>query len=178
MGPAPLLQCITQRIYLLSQTIGCIEPCRMLFLKRLLEAAMWAPHHGPPSGQFVVFGCKSIAEMQLMTPAMCDAHWRDVGWASGKHGEEECYLSLRKMFENANKAQYHTLWPSSCGIMRAPSASASGHAPCRICISRRVGLACFWSSWHAAARESDEMRLFLGYGNRGSMLGVLRSCRL
>ncbi len=27
-----------------------------------------------------------------------------------------------------------------------------------------AGLACYWSSWHAAARDSREMKGFLGMG--------------
>ena len=33
------------------------------------------------------------------------------------------------------------------------------------------GLACYWSSWHAAARDSDEMRAFLGMDREDCFLG-------
>ena len=33
------------------------------------------------------------------------------------------------------------------------------------------GLACYWSSWHAAARDSDEMRAFLGMEREDCCLG-------
>ena len=33
------------------------------------------------------------------------------------------------------------------------------------------GLACYWSSWHSAARDSKEMQQFLGMGEEDKCLG-------
>ena len=37
--------------------------------------------------------------------------------------------------------------------------------------SAHPGLACYWSSWHDAARDSDVMRSFLGMGGEDRCLG-------
>ena len=56
---------------------------------RLLEAAMWAPYHGPVAPwRFVVLGKEAMVEMQNVTLQFYDDHWQEVGWANGKHGSE------------------------------------------------------------------------------------------
>ena len=37
--------------------------------------------------------------------------------------------------------------------------------------SAQCGLGCYWSSWHAGARDSEEMKRFLGMGIEDKCLG-------
>ena len=40
-----------------------------------------------------------MIDMQRMTLAFYDKHWRETGWADGKHGTEADYLKWRAMTE-------------------------------------------------------------------------------
>merc|ERR1712054_690737 len=44
--------------------------------------------------------------------------------------------------------------------------------------SAQPGLACYWSSWHEACRDSDEMRQFLKMGDEDKCLGffIVAAC--
>jgi len=97
--PTPLLDCIRKRrsVFPRSYSTRSVPPET---IRRLLEAASWAPFHGPvPPWRFVVLGRRSMVEMQRMTLAFYDADWREVGWAGGKRGSEAEYLAWRKMTE-------------------------------------------------------------------------------
>ena len=98
--PTPLLDCIRGRrsVFPKSFVPGSVVPPATVH--RLLEAAMWAPFHGPvPPWRFVVLGRKGMVQMQEMTLAFYDEHWREVGWANGKRGSEDEYLAWRRMTE-------------------------------------------------------------------------------
>jgi nitroreductase len=190
VGPAPLLQCITQRRSVFANNwIDRAVP--EASLKRLLEAAMWAPYHGPvPPWRFVVLGRKSIVEMQSMTLAFYDAHWRDVGWACSKHGEEEDYLKWRKTTVDEITSRWGPVSYFVAIIMRRQAGSKRisewEEAAATACAVQNMhlqastdpGLACYWSSWHDAARESDEMRHFLGMATEDRCMGffVVAAC--
>ena len=62
----------------------------------------------------------------------------------------------------------HPLPPTLHSIPAQMHLQASAHA----------GLACYWSSWHDAARESDAMREFLGVGSEDKCLGyfIVAAC--
>ena len=67
-------------------------------LRSILEAARWAPFHGSvPPWRFVVLGRKAMVDMQRTTLDFYDAHWRETGWANGKHGTEAEYRKWRTM---------------------------------------------------------------------------------
>ena len=47
-------------------------------MQRLLEAAMWAPYHGPvPPWRFLVLGKKAMRQMQRVTLDFYDGHWEE-----------------------------------------------------------------------------------------------------
>jgi hypothetical protein len=76
--PAPLLACIKARRSVFPKSYVA-ETVRPEVLRRLLEAAMWAPFHGSvPPWCFVVLGKKAMVEMQHLTLAYYDANWREV----------------------------------------------------------------------------------------------------
>ena len=150
----------------------------------LLEAAMWAPFHGSrPPWRFVVLGRSALTEMQRLTLEYYDAHWREHGWGSGSRGSEAQYDAWRRMTE----AEITGRWgPVSymvaicvrrqAGSKRLPlweeaAATACAVQNMHLQASAVPGLACYWSSWHAAARDSDEMRAFLGMDREDCCLG-------
>ena len=57
----------------------------------------------------------------------------------------------------------------TCTYRRAPDTTTI--QPLYNQASAVPGLACYWSSWHAAARDSDEMRAFLGMEREDCCLG-------
>jgi len=183
MGPAPLLQCIIRRRSVFPKD-WIDRPVQKATMNRLLEAAMWAPYHGSvPPWRFVVLGRKTMIQMQHMTLAFYDSRWRDVGWADGKHGEEESYLKWRKMTEDEIKGRWGPASYMVAIIMRRQAGSKRiskwEEAAATACAVQNIhlqastdpGLACYWSSWHDAARKSDEMRLFLGMASEDRCMG-------
>eukprot|EP00036_Acanthoecidae_sp_10tr_P015031 CAMPEP_0206292164 /NCGR_PEP_ID=MMETSP0106_2-20121207/3489_1 /ASSEMBLY_ACC=CAM_ASM_000206 /TAXON_ID=81532 /ORGANISM="Acanthoeca-like sp., Strain 10tr" /LENGTH=175 /DNA_ID=CAMNT_0053722737 /DNA_START=149 /DNA_END=673 /DNA_ORIENTATION=- len=88
-----LLECIRNRrsVFPRSYVDRPVSPETM---GQLLEASMWAPYHGS-----VPIGREAMVDMQLRTLDYYDKHWRDVGWADGKHGTESEYKAWRQMTE-------------------------------------------------------------------------------
>lgn len=118
-----------------------------------------------------------------MTLAYYDAHWRSVGWADGKHGSEEEYRAWRAMTEGEIRGRWGPVSfmvgivvQRQAGSMRMPlweeaAATACAVQNMHIQACAESGLACYWSSWHDAARDSAEMSAFLGMGGEDRCLG-------
>ena len=183
--PAPLLECIRARrsVFPRSYVARTVPPATM---SRLLEAAMWAPYHGPvPPWRFVVLGRKAMVDMQRLTLDYYDAHWRVAGWADGKHGTASEYLKWRMMTEDEIAGRWGPVsymvaivMRRQAGSKRLPEweeAAATACAVQNMCLqaSAHAGLACYWSSWHDAARDSEAMHAFLGMGDGDRCLGFL-----
>ncbi len=76
--PAPVLECIRKRASVFPRSYVQRAVPRSS-LERLLEAAMWAPYHGPkPPWRFVVLGKRAMVEMQQLTLDFYDANWASV----------------------------------------------------------------------------------------------------
>ena len=183
----PLFQCIRERrsVFPRSYVPRHVPAATM---DRLLEAAMWAPYHGPvpvPPWRFVVLGRQAMIDMQLMTLEFYDAHWSETGWANGKRGTESGYLKWRTMTE----AEIHGRWGAvsymvaiimrrQAGSKRMPEWEEAAATACavhnmQLQASAHAGTAVYWSSWHDAVRDSDAMRSFLGMGGEDRCLGFL-----
>jgi nitroreductase len=160
-------------------------------MRRLLEAAKWAPYHGPvPPWRFVVLGQQAMVEMQRMTLAFYDANWRDVGWANGKHGSEEQYLAWRQMTEDEIHGRWGTVsymvaivMRRQAGSKRIPEWEEAAATACAVQnmhlqASAEPCLACYWSSWHDAVRDSANMRDFLGMDPEDQCFGffIVATC--
>ena len=153
-------------------------------VRKLLEAAMWAPFHGSrPPWRFVVLGRSAMVEMQELTLAFYDKHWAEVGWACGKHGSEAAYQKWRAMTEDEIQGRWGPVsymiaivMQRQAGSKRQPEWEEAAAVACavqnmHIQASAFPGLACYWSSWHTAARDSQMMQHFLGMGNEDKCLG-------
>eukprot|EP00746_Dinoflagellata_sp_MGD_P020457 gnl/MRDRNA2_/MRDRNA2_147697_c0_seq1.p1 gnl/MRDRNA2_/MRDRNA2_147697_c0~~gnl/MRDRNA2_/MRDRNA2_147697_c0_seq1.p1 ORF type:complete len:244 (+),score=38.69 gnl/MRDRNA2_/MRDRNA2_147697_c0_seq1:82-813(+) len=162
-------------------------------VKCLLEAAMWAPFHGPRAPwRFVVLGRNAMIEMQRMTLDFYDKNWQQTGWASGTHGSESQYQEWRAMTEEEITGRWGPV-SYMIGIVmqrqahpekRMPEWEEAAATACavqnmHIQASEFPGLACYWSSWHDAARDSSEMKAFLGMRNEDKCLGffIVAACR-
>ena len=181
----PLLECIPARrsVFPRSYITGSVSPQMM---SRLLEAAMWAPYHGPvPPWRFVVLGREAMIDMQKVTLAFYDEHWREAG----KHGSKEEYDTWRQKTED----DIHGRWePVSymvgivmrrqAGSKRLPEWEELAATACAVqnmhLQASVMGLACYWSSWHAAARDSQAMSEFLGMEKEDRCLGffIVATC--
>lgn len=146
----------------------------------LLDAAMWAPYHGKkPPWHFVVLGRRSMVEMQRRTLDYYDAHWR-THWPS--HAD---YDKWRAMTEEEITGRWGPVSFMIMIVMRrqagekrmeeweeaAAVACAVQNMHIQACAN--PGIAAYWSSWHSAFRDSDEMRTFLGIGPEDRCLGML-----
>ena len=181
--PAPLLECIRKRCSIFpSRYVSRTVPRRVV--DRLLEAAMWAPFHGPvPPWQFIVLGRKAMVAMQRMTLDYYDENWQTVGWADGKHGTAAQYRKWRTMTEEEIEGRWGPVSFMVAIVMRRQAGSKRlaewEEAAATACAVQNMHLqastdpflACYWSSWHEAARDSAAMRAFLGIGAEDKCLG-------
>eukprot|EP00466_Bigelowiella_natans_P014526 jgi/Bigna1/33677/e_gw1.3.253.1 len=182
--PAPLLECIRNRRSVFPRHYHPNKRVSRAVMQRLLEAAMWAPYHGSvPPWRFVVLGRKAIVEMQHLTLSYYDENWRKAGWANGKVGQPEKYFAWRQRIEN----EIHTRWKSvsymvaiimrrQAGSKRMPEWEEAAATACAVQnmhlqASTQPDLACYWSSWHAAARDSSMMSKFLNMKVEDKCLG-------
>lgn len=183
LAPVPLLASVRARRSVLPRSYIARSVPRAT-MERMLEAAMWAPYHGSvPPWRFVVLARQAMVEMQRMTLAFYDQHWRDVGWANGNRGSEEQYLKWRAMTEEEIDGRWGPVSYMVAIVMRRQAGSKRmpewEEAAATACAVQNMhlqacaqpGLACYWSSWHEAARASDEMREFLGMGAEDKCLG-------
>jgi nitroreductase len=160
-------------------------------MHRIVEAAMWAPFHGSrPPWRFVVLGKSAMVEMQRVTLAYYAANWQRVGWADGVHGTEEEYRAWAAMTENEITGRWGPVSfmvaivvRRQAGTKRLPeweeaAATASAVQNMHLQASAQPGLACYWSSWHDAARDSEEMSEFLNIGPEDRCLGffIIAAC--
>lgn len=185
----PVLDCIRARRSVFPRDY-VDEKVPPQIINRLLDAAMWAPYHGSvPPWYFVVMGAEASVQMQQQTLEFYDAHWREVGYGSGERGTESDYEKWREMTEE----EIHDRWkPVSymvaivmrrqAGSKRIPEweeAAATACAVQNMHLQSTVypGLACYWSSWHDAARDSTMMKEFLGMEDEDKCLGFFMVAR-
>lgn len=159
----------------------------------LLEAAMWAPFHGPRAPwRFVVLGPAAMVDMQRLTLAFYDNNWRQTGWGSGQRGSEAEYQKWRTMTEEEISGRWGPVSYMIAIIMqrqahnekRMPEWEEAAATACAvqnmyIQATAIPGLACYWSSWHEAARDSQEMNSFLGMEHEDKCLGffIVAACK-
>lgn len=161
-------------------------------LQSLLDAALWGPYHGKcfagcqHPAKFVVLGRQTMVEMQRKTLAFYDAHWREVGWGSGCAGigkTEQEYKAWRSMTEGEISGRWGPcsymiaiIMRRQTGPKRLPAweeaaAVAASVQNMHIQSTKFPQLACYWSSWHDAARDSQMMKEYLGMGPEDKCFG-------
>jgi hypothetical protein len=155
-------------------------------IKSLLQAALWSPWHGKCSGnphpaKFIVLGPKAMTNMQKLTLKFYDTNWK----STKEHGSKS-----KKDYEAWRKMTYEEIdgrWGSvsymiaivmqrQSGLKRLPeweeaAATATAVHNLHIQSTKFPELACYWSSWHDAARDSQEMKQFLGMRNEDKCFG-------
>merc|ERR1711871_1639807 len=111
--------------------------------------------------------------MQKLTLEYYDKNWRTVGWGSGKNGTKEEYEAWRKMTYDEIAGRWGScsymiaiIMQRQSGEKRLPeweeaAATATAVQNMHLQSTKFPSLACYWSSWHDAARDSDEMKQFL-----------------
>ena len=158
----------------------------------LLEAAMWAPYHGPRAPwRFVVLGKAAMVQMQKLTLSFYDQNWRHLGWGPGTRGSEEEYQKWRTATEEEITGRWGPVSFMIAIVMQRQAhfekpmpeweeaaATACAVQNMHIQASSFPGLACYWSSWHVAARDSADMRDFLQMQSEDKCLGffMVASC--
>mmetsp|Transcript_40143 Transcript_40143/g.84311 ORF Transcript_40143/g.84311 Transcript_40143/m.84311 type:complete len:299 (+) Transcript_40143:69-965(+) len=154
-------------------------------IRSLLDAALYGPFHGKcyagnkHPAKFVVLGKESMIEMQHLTLEYYDKHWKELGsWAS--QGE---YDAFRKCTEDEITGRWGPVSymigivvRRQSGPKRFPQWEESSAVACavqnmHIQSTKFKELACYWSSWHDAARDSNEMKEFLGMGEEDACFG-------
>ena len=157
----------------------------------MMNAAMFAPFHGSRAPwRFVALGKKAMVEMQELTLKFYDKNWRTTGWANGVTGDEEEYRKWRDMTEEEITGRWGPCSYMIANVMRRKAGSVlmpeweeAAAVACAVqnmhiqaCVT--PGVACYWSSWHDAARDSKEMATFLGIEPHDKVLGffIVAAC--
>ena len=151
-------------------------------IQSLLDAALWGPFHGKCHGnqhpaKFVVLGKESMVKMQQLTIEYYDIHWKSH-WDS-----KEDYQDWRDRTEEEITGRWGPCEYMIAITMRRQSgpkrlpeweeaaAVASAVQNMHIQSTKYPQLACYWSSWHDAARDSQEMKNFLKIEEEDKCLG-------
>jgi nitroreductase len=157
-------------------------------IRSLLDAAKWAPFHGKCFGnehpaKFVVLGKEAMVKMQELTLQFYDKNWKNYGWGSGKIGTKEAYEAWREMTQGEITGRWAPCTHMIAIVMRRQSgdkrlpeweeaaAVAAATQNMHLQSTKFPRLACYWSSWHDAARDSSEMKQFLNMESEDKCLG-------
>mmetsp|Transcript_625 Transcript_625/g.1365 ORF Transcript_625/g.1365 Transcript_625/m.1365 type:complete len:281 (-) Transcript_625:199-1041(-) len=151
----------------------------------LLDAALYGPFHGKcyagnqHPAKFVILGKESMVDMQLLTLDYYDVHWKDLGcWSS-----EEVYQSFRNCTQDEITGRWGPVsymiaivMRRQAGPKRFPEWEEAAAVACAVQnmhtqSTKFKHLACYWSSWHNAARDSMEMKKFLDMGDEDKCMG-------
>ena len=151
----------------------------------LLEAAMWAPFHGPrPPWRFVVLGRDAILEMQKVTLAFYDAHWTEV-WETNVEYQTWRHKAEQDITDRWARVSYFIaiVMKRQSGSKKMPEWEEAAATACAVQnmhlqASASPGLACYWSSWHSKARDSIDMKRFLAMDPEDKCFGffVVAAC--
>ena len=185
-----VLPCIRNRISRFPRTYTKTpEPLEDAVIQSLLDAALWGPFHGKcyagcqHPAKFVVLGKQSMVEMQTMTLDFYDRNWKTAGWGSGKRGSAVEYQTWRQMTHGEITGRWGPCSHMIGIVMRRQSGSkrlpeweeaaavAAATQNMHIQSTKFPQLACYWSSWHDAVRDSTEMKRFLNMKEEDKCLG-------
>lgn len=179
-----VLSCIRNRRSVFpSKYLRNPPPLDPMIVQSLLDAALWGPFHGKcysgckhPS-KFVVLGQSSMVEMQQLTLRYYDVHWK-MHWKT-----YEDYQSWRKRTSEEITGRWGPcaymiaiVMQRQTGPKRLPeweeaAAVAASVQNMHLQSTKFPQLACYWSSWHDAARDSNEMKEFLKMDSEDKCLG-------
>jgi len=124
-----------------------------------------------------------MVEMQHMTLEYYDRNWKETGWAAGSRGTEEEYEAWRDMTREEITGRWGPVSHMIAIVVRRQSgpkrfpeweevaAVAAATQNMHIQATKFPQLACYWSSWHDAARDSQEMKDFLQMESEDKCLG-------
>eukprot|EP00392_Amoebophrya_sp_AT5.2_P001840 g1845.t1 len=158
---------------------------------------MWAPFHGPlPPWRFVVLGKEEQRRMQERTISFYDKNWPEVGFPGSQKKPQPVTPADYEQWRKSTQAEIEGRWgPVSYMVaivmLRQASekkrmqeweeaaATACAVQNMYVQTTRFPDLACYWSSWHAAFRDSAEMRELLGMGEEDKCFGffMVASCK-
>lgn len=148
-------------------------------IKQLFEAANWAPTHGKTEPwRFVVLGKKAQVDFQHITLEFYEKNWEKY------FSSHEAFLQFHKETTNEITGRWSTVSHMiAIGMKRQalpdklmPEWEEFAACACAIqnmhLLAATLGLACYWSSWHDEARESSEIKSFLGLEDKDKCLGL------
>jgi nitroreductase len=153
---------------------------------RLLEAAMWAPFHGPvPPWRFVVLARDDgggIDELLARTVAFYDRTWPEH-WASEREYAAFREKKLDRERWSAVSFMIAIVARRQAGSKRMAeweehAATACAVQNMQIQATAERDVACYWSSWHKEFRDSDDMAAFLRLDKEDRCFGVLVVAKL
>ena len=157
-------------------------PLSPSIIQSLLDAAICGPFHGrcysaEHPAKFVVLGKETTVEMQHLTLRYYDKSWKNF-WPT-----ETDYKAWRKVTEDEITNRWGPVSHMIAIAMRRQSGSkrlpeweeaaavAAAVQNMHIQTTKFPQLGCYWSSWHDAARDSDEMKEFLSIGKEDVCMG-------
>lgn len=184
--PFALLPCIRNRKSTFPKDFKRnAPPLDPSIVQSLLDAALWAPYHGKcykdqlHPARFVVLGKKSMRDMQYLTLDYYDKNWR----SSGDWDTEQDYQQWRQMTNDEIEGRWgpcdymiaivmrQNTGPKQLPEWEQAAAVAASVQNMHLQSTKFPQLACYWSSWHDKARQSDEMKEFLTMEPEDTCLG-------
>jgi nitroreductase len=188
-----VLPCLRNRRSIFPQSyLKDPPPVDDSIIQSLLDAAMWGPFHSKcyagsqHPARFVVLGKQAMVDMQIMTLDYYDKNWKEVGWGSGGNagGSEEDYQAWRTMTHDEITGRWGPCSHMIAVVMRRQSgpkrlpeweeaaAVAAATQNMHVQSTKFQQLACYWSSWHEAVGNSDEMKEFLKMDAEDKCMGM------
>lgn len=185
-----VLPCIRNRISRFPRTYTKTpQPVDRAVIQSLLDAALWGPFHGKcyagcqHPAKFVVLGKQGMIEMQRLTLDFYDRNWKTTGWGSGQQGSAADYQDWRQRTRDEITGRWGPCSHMIGIVMRRQTSSkrlpeweeaaavAAATQNMHLQSTKFPQLACYWSSWHDAARDSAEMKGFLNMQDEDRCLG-------
>lgn len=180
-----ILPCITSRRSIFPNAYAKDDAPELddRIISSLLAAARYGPFHGGRYKQnmhpakFVVLKKQGMVEMQKLTLRYYDMVWEEH-WST-----REDYLKWRATTEGEITGRWGPCTHMIAIVARRRSgprvfpeweelaATACAVQNMHLQSTKYEELACYWSSWHDAARDSRDMREFLGMSDEDRCLG-------
>lgn len=181
-----LLPCIRNRRSVFPKDFKANAPTLdPAIVASLLEAALWAPFHGKcyqdqrHPARFVVLGKQSMRDMQRLTLCYYDEHWKSCSsWDSFEE-----YQNWRQRTEEEIEGRWGPVdymiavtvkgktGPRDFPEWEQAAAVACAVQNMHLQSTQFPQLACYWSSWHDEARDSDATKEFLNMEANDKCLG-------
>ena len=155
----------------------------VICVHRLCIPCMWLQAQDTIVHTSIHLTLSPVYHTHTHTHTHADKNWQTTGWGSGVTGTQEQYDKWREMTEGEITGRWGPVsymvaivMQRQTGPKRFPEWEEAAATACAVQnmhlqATSFPGLACYWSSWHEAARDSEEMKQFLKMGPEDKCFG-------